>query len=100
MAMILKVSSLPQDWHQNSVKLFKKDVVIDVIGYRRFGHNEADDPSFTQPKMYAQIANHKSVRECYEQFLLDAKIIDKTFVDQAKRNRKTILEKLMQKLRP
>jgi 2-oxoglutarate dehydrogenase E1 component len=42
---------------------FGKDFLIDVIGYRRWGHNEGDDPSFTQPRMYAAIGNQRTVRE-------------------------------------
>ena len=48
---------------------FKSDVVLDVVCYRRHGHNEGDEPSFTQPKMYACIAKHESTRALYAQKL-------------------------------
>jgi probable 2-oxoglutarate dehydrogenase E1 component DHKTD1 len=48
---------------------FRKDVIIDLIAYRRWGHNELDEPAFTQPVMYQNIRSHKSVARLYEDFL-------------------------------
>ena len=50
---------------------FKRDVVIDMICYRRFGHNESDEPAFTQPLMYAAIKTHKSLTNIYSQRLVN-----------------------------
>jgi 2-oxoglutarate dehydrogenase E1 component len=49
---------------------FKKDVVVDVIGYRRHGHNELDQPMFTQPLMYSIIEKKKPVYEQYREKLI------------------------------
>jgi multifunctional 2-oxoglutarate metabolism enzyme len=49
---------------------FHKDVVIEMVCYRRFGHNEADEPSYTQPQMYARIERRRSVRKLYTEALV------------------------------
>jgi 2-oxoglutarate dehydrogenase E1 component len=51
---------------------FGHDVVIDLVGYRRYGHNEGDEPAYSQPDMYARIAEHPSVRERYQADLVAA----------------------------
>ena len=50
---------------------FHTDVVIDVIGYRRHGHNETDQPSFTQPAMYKKIATHPTALQVYQKKLVE-----------------------------
>ena len=54
---------------------FGHDVVIDLVGYRRYGHNEGDEPAYSQPAMYARIAKQPSVRERYQAQLVRARII-------------------------
>jgi 2-oxoglutarate dehydrogenase E1 component len=54
---------------------FGHDVLIDLIGYRRFGHNEADEPAYTQPEMYQVIKKHPSVRELFAKQLIDQGVV-------------------------
>jgi 2-oxoglutarate dehydrogenase E1 component len=60
---------------------FGHDVVIDLIGYRRFGHNEADEPAYTQPEMYAKIKGHKRVTELWAERLVKEGTISQAEVD-------------------
>jgi 2-oxoglutarate dehydrogenase E1 component len=55
--------------------LFLSDIIINLVCYRRFGHNEGDDPTFTQPKMYEKITNHKTIYELYKASLIEKNII-------------------------
>ncbi len=63
----VKVMKLAYDYRRE----FKSDVVVDLVCYRRHGHNEADEPAFTQPLMYARIQEHRSVRKLYTEQLLN-----------------------------
>ena len=54
---------------------FGHDVLIDLIGYRRFGHNEADEPAYTQPEMYQVIKKHPPVRELYAKQLIERGVV-------------------------
>jgi multifunctional 2-oxoglutarate metabolism enzyme len=64
---------------------FKKDVVIDMICYRRFGHNEGDDPSYTQPLMYRKIKTHPSVATQYAERLQKEGVVTKESLERIKR---------------
>jgi len=71
---VLFVTRLALQYRQK----FRKDVVIDLVCYRRHGHNEADEPSATQPIMYGRIKGHKTTRELYASRLEAAGVIDAT----------------------
>jgi 2-oxoglutarate dehydrogenase E1 component len=62
---------------------FNRDVVIDLICYRRLGHNEADEPAMTQPLMYKKIRSRQTTRELYAQKLISEGVIDATQVQNA-----------------
>ena len=59
---------------------FGRDVFIDLLGYRKYGHNEGDEPRFTQPVLYKIIAKHKNPRDIYAEKLYADKVIDADFV--------------------
>src|SRR5262249_54923598 len=61
---------------------YKKDVVLDVVGFRRLGHNETDEPSYTQPLMYQRVKEHPGVRTLYARQLVREGVIDEQGVDQ------------------
>ena len=61
---------------------FGRDIVIDMWCYRRFGHNEGDEPSFTQPLMYAAIKTHPLISQIYGKRLIDEGVVDQTWIDE------------------
>src|SRR4051812_24835085 len=63
-------------------QLFNRDIVIDMWCYRRFGHNEGDEPSFTQPQMYAAIKQHPPISEIYGKKLIGEGVVDQSWIDQ------------------
>lgn len=71
---------------------FRRDVVVDMYCYRRWGHNEGDEPSFTQPLLYKTIERRKSVREGYLEHLLQLGEITQAEADQLARQRRDHLE--------
>jgi len=60
---------------------FKTDIFIDLLGYRKYGHNEGDEPRFTQPKLYKAISKHKNVKDIYAETLLKEGSIDKDYLN-------------------
>lgn len=72
---------------------FSKDVVIRVLCYRRFGHNEGDEPAYTQPLMYDIIKQHKTPREVYAAKLMSEKILDQQACDSLMTDRMNTLQK-------
>jgi 2-oxoglutarate dehydrogenase E1 component len=80
-------------------QIFKKDIVIDMFGYRRHGHNEGDEPGFTQPLLYEKIKNHPSVKEIYSKTLLDNKILTSDEVNGLNENIYKILGEAFDKIK-
>jgi 2-oxoglutarate dehydrogenase E1 component len=75
---------------------FKRDVFIDLLGYRKYGHNEGDEPKFTQPLLYKAIAKHKNPRDIYAQRLISEGIIDKDYVSKIEKEYKDRLEEKLE----
>ncbi|HSM63579.1 MAG TPA: 2-oxoglutarate dehydrogenase E1 component [Gillisia sp.] len=71
---------------------FKRDVFIDLLGYRKYGHNEGDEPRFTQPKLYKAIAKHENPRDIYAEKLIKSGIIDEGYVKKLEEEYKAKLE--------
>ncbi len=78
---------------------FHRDVVIDMYGYRRRGHNESDEPAFTQPLLYEQIRRRKTVREGYLDHLITMGGISREAADRLADERREALEKVFQEMR-
>ena len=71
---------------------FKRDVFIDLLGYRKYGHNEGDEPRFTQPKLYKAISKHKNPRDIYAESLISQGLIDSQHIKTLEKNYKASLE--------
>ena len=71
---------------------FKRDIFIDLLGYRKYGHNEGDEPRFTQPKLYKEIAKHQNVKDIYASQLLSEGSITQDYLTQITSDFKSMLE--------
>jgi len=85
---VLFVTQLAVDFRTS----FKKDVVIDLICYRRLGHNEADEPAATQPLMYKKIRKHKTTRKLYAEKLISEGVLNTAEVQGIAQNYQNLLE--------
>jgi len=74
---------------------FKRDVLINMICYRRFGHNEGDEPSYTQPAMYQTIKGHSTPCEIYSKKLVQEKVIDQAYYDGFYKEKMDNLQKIL-----
>ena len=75
---------------------FKRDVFIDLLGYRKYGHNEGDEPRFTQPLLYKIIAKHQNPRDIYAAQLIQQGIINETYVAEIENQYKDKLDENLQ----
>ncbi|AGH96031.1 alpha-ketoglutarate decarboxylase [Pseudobdellovibrio exovorus JSS] len=73
---------------------WKRDIVINMICYRRFGHNEGDEPAYTQPLMYDIIRKHPTLREIYSKQLIQSGACDQAFADSLLSNRMNELQQI------
>ena len=76
---------------------FKRDVFIDLLGYRKYGHNEGDEPRFTQPKLYKAISNHLDVKTIYANKLISEKVISNDDLEKIELDYKKSLDQDLEK---
>ncbi|KAI3644982.1 hypothetical protein MP228_011146 [Amoeboaphelidium protococcarum] len=86
-------AQVASEWRQK----YKKDIVIDIVCYRKYGHNEIDQPSFTQPLMYKKIAEQKSVLDKYIEQLIAEKTFTMDEIESMKKRVWQILEESYEK---
>lgn len=84
---VVHACELAAEWRQT----FQSDVVVDIVCYRRFGHNEIDEPSFTQPKMYKVIRSHPQALDLYEKQLIEMGQLSKEEIDALHKKVNSIL---------
>ncbi|GEN34496.1 2-oxoglutarate dehydrogenase E1 component [Aneurinibacillus danicus] len=80
-------------------KKFKKDFLIDLIGYRRYGHNETDDPAVTQPILYARVSEHPRITAIYTNMLKKNKVVSEQAVKKMKQETQERLKKAYDKMK-
>lgn len=76
---------------------FNSDVFIDLLGYRKYGHNEGDEPRFTQPVLYKAIATHQNPREIYNQKLLASGSVEAELAKEMEKGFRSLLQEKLEK---
>ncbi len=79
---------------------FQKDFLIDLVGYRRYGHNEGDEPSFTQPVLYEKIDNHPTVRNIWADHLVSQELVEGSLPDKLVKEYNQELKGILDNLSP
>lgn len=85
---VMHVCNVAAEWRQT----FGHDVVIDLVSYRKYGHNELDEPMFTQPLMYQRIKRHPNVLDQYTQKILQEGVADEAYIVEEQKKYTAILE--------
>lgn len=78
---------------------FNSDVFIDLLGYRRYGHNESDEPRYTQPKLYHIIAKHPDPRKIYNEKLLNSNAVERGIAEEMEKEFKNLLQEKLSKVK-
>lgn len=92
---VVYVMQLAMEYRQ----LFHSDVFIDLLGYRRYGHNESDEPRYTQPKLYKIIEKHPDPRQIYIQQLMQSNAIDRKIAEQMEQEYRDLLQKRLEEIK-
>jgi 2-oxoglutarate dehydrogenase E1 component len=92
---VAQVVKIAMDFRQR----FARDVVIDLYCYRRYGHNEADEPRFTQPLMYAAVDKKPSVRDIYVEHMVELGNFTQEQADEIEQARRRVLEQALEETR-
>jgi 2-oxoglutarate dehydrogenase E1 component len=85
---VIQTIQIALDYRQK----FKRDVFIDLLGYRKYGHNEGDEPKFTQPKLYSLIAGHPIPKTIYLEKLLAEGVVEEGYGDKIEKDLLKILD--------
>lgn len=86
---VIQTIQIALDYRQE----FKRDVFIDLLGYRKYGHNEGDEPKFTQPQLYNAIAKHPNPRTIYLNQLIEEGIVDENYGPKIQKELNDLLDK-------